>query len=321
MAETIARCSLRCINCYRQETDGGWTQKGRQLSLEERLTLIRDAAKLGAITYQIVGAGETLDDPDFPRQLEEARKFGMEVMVPTNGIGLQSERTMDTLDASGASVLLKLNSFSEDVERQLTGRAGYAGMRNKVLEKLLGRNSFNREEIGRSGAITTRLAISCMITRLNQHELLDVLKFCRERNIAPFINTFIPMGKTAKEIGLTPAQKDVEGLFRQAKEQDTRMGIDAGNGSIYLGGTECFQRGLGPYVNIVGEARVCVGEKEAVGNIREEPLAAIWTRIRETTADYISHCGRRECPPRENALKERETEGQGMHCKDLVVLR
>jgi MoaA/NifB/PqqE/SkfB family radical SAM enzyme len=320
MAETIARCSLNCVNCYRKEPRGGWAQKSKELSLEERLALIRDAAGLGTTAYHIVGAGETLDDPDFPMQLEEARRFGMEVMVPTNGIGLQSERTVDMLDASGASILLKLNSFSDDVERRLVGQKGYADMRNRVLEKLLERNSFNREEIGGSGAVTTRLAISCMITRLNQHEVLDILRFCREHNIAPFIDTFIPVGRTAREIGLTPAQEEIEGLFLQAKERDTRMGIDGGNGNIYLGGMECFQRGLGPYVNIIGEARVCVGEKEAIGNIREESLAAIWTRIREMTADYVSNCGRLRCPPRENARMERETEGKGKHCKDLVVL-
>ncbi len=322
MAETTAKCSLRCVNCYRQESGGGWAQKGRELVLEERLALIRDAASLGARAYHIVGAGETLDDPLFPRQLEEARRFGMEVMVATNGLRLQSGRIVDMLDESGASILLKLNSFSDEVERQLTERAGYADMRNRMLERLLDRKSFNREEVGTSGATTTRLAISCMITRLNQHELLDILRFCRERNIAACIDTFIPVGRTAREIGLTPPYAEINELFQQAREQDARMGIDGGRGNIYLGGMECFQRGLGPYINILGEARLCVGEKEPVGNIREEPLHAIWERIRTTTADYIrDHCGGLMCPPRENARRAGETEeGQGMHCKGLIVL-
>ena len=296
-AETSAICQMNCLYCYRKNDKGGGDRK-EELSIRERIDLIREAAAMGAKAYHIVGAGEPLIDPHFLAQLKEARRLGMEIMVPTDGISLDLEEFLDLLDMAGASILLKLNSFRENIEKRLTQREGYAEIRNRVLRKILERKSFNRMETSLTGAITTRLAISGMITNLNLEEILGILNFCRENNISPFITTFLNVGRTAEEIGLSPTKEQWEELFVRAKEKDLKLGIDDGNGSIYLGGQECNQRGLGLYVNIVGEVRNCVGEKEPIGNIRDIPLKRMWDSIRKQNEAYISS-GRLTCPPRE----------------------
>lgn len=304
VAETSSQCLLDCLYCYRKNDKEPKAKKGAALDISERIRLIQDAARLGAKAYHIVGAGEPLCDPCFPEQLKEANRLGMEIMVATDGTMLRSKRFLDMMERFEASVFLKLNSFSEEVERGLVGKKGYAKKRNTALIRLIERG-FNREEKGESGAISTRLAIDCMITESNLGEALDILRFCRLNNISPFMTTFIPVGRGSIE-GRPDLESELADLFRKAKEQDLDMGFDDGNAGIYLGGQECNQRGLGPYININGEARVCVGEKDAVGNILEESLENIWTRIRKMTSSFLIQDARLVCPPRENATKARK---------------
>ncbi len=330
MTETTGRgnCGLKCIYCFKKETEGvSDDAKDRQkrtrlpqlesqfesrtsdaeLSLDERLQLIRDAHTLGARSVQMVGALEPLWDPKFKTMVSEARRLDMEVMVPTNGIALQNSVIMKWLEDIGVSVLLKFNSRQDDIENQITGTPGYAKKRNRVLDKILERGILNRRELGSDDHNSTRFGLSFMITLPNIGEALETLAFCRRNNIAPFMDVFIPLGKAMECSGIIPSLERVDELFRQARKQDRAMGFNDGDGTIYLGGQNCNQRGLGPHVDIKGEIHLCVGETTSYGNVREVSLDTAWTRMRSENLEYLK-TGRLNCPPRDAAKAK-------FHCK------
>ncbi len=94
VAETTNICNHDCEYCYTVEyvlrnSKAHLRKLPGELELEERLKLIDEAAALGAITYDIVGAGEPTIDPHLFTQIEYAHSKGMVPVVFTNGYVLQ----------------------------------------------------------------------------------------------------------------------------------------------------------------------------------------------------------------------------------------
>lgn len=116
LAETTNRCDQDCEYCYTvlQTLDSPQFHLQAlpgELVWQERKRLIDEAASLGAVTYDIVGAGEPLIDPLFLRQVEYAASKGMVPVVFTNGsiLGMQKmgDRFARKLWEIGASVVVK----------------------------------------------------------------------------------------------------------------------------------------------------------------------------------------------------------------------
>ena len=150
------------------------------------------------------------------------------------------------------------------------------------------------------GRRITRLAASTMVTTLNRPDALSILEFCRQNDIAPFMTTHLLLNPRTDEGGLVPDARAMDELKRKAMVQDARMGIE-NDGGPYIGGHRCRQRGLGLYVDITGNVRICTGESP-IGNIRNSKdlsgdLDRMWHQTREKTKAY-RNAGGRSCPPR-----------------------
>jgi MoaA/NifB/PqqE/SkfB family radical SAM enzyme len=66
----------------------------------------------------------------------------------------------------------------------------------------------------------------------------------------------------------------------------------------YAGSQPCLIRGTGLFVKINGDVLACPGETKPVGNMRQEPLAAIWQRFSDVRREFDGMC-----PPRERFWK------------------
>lgn len=289
--ETSNICNLNCLYCFRN-VYGTKEKLKNELSLEERLNLIRQAKELGCKTLKVTGAGEPLIDEYFIKMVEYANSLGMNVMAFTNGMIIDKNMAKKLFDL-GVSLIVKCNSMNPEIEDKMTGLAGYCEKRNKALQYLM--------EVGFNKTKPTRLGMDAVITQLNKDEILKSFEFCRKNNIFPLFRPMMPIGAAINKKDWEISKEETEKLYKEASEIDKKKFNIIYEPKIpYMGGVWCRQLQYAMYVNILGEAYPCTGSKRLLGKIRETPLKEIWNsdlvkKIRSTPYDG--------CPLREKNWK------------------
>jgi len=293
------RCPWNCSYCFTESTFGTKKRKlSNELSLQQRMGVLGDLARLGARSINIVGAGEPTIDSDFFALLECAAELGMTPIVYTEGsLRLSDMDFCRKLYDLGATLVLKVNSlWQEDYQNQIlvsgdtgrkTPRYNYFKARQKAIENLFALD-FNKEN-------PTRLAFDTIICRENVHEMVRLHRFARDHNIFVLMVNYLPSGRSAS--GHTNAISKAEQLsvFGELAQIDKEeYGIVQRGIFPYAGAQPCLIRGTGLYVKINGDVLACPGETEPVGSILDSPLAEIWNRLLDVRASFDGGCAPRE---------------------------
>jgi len=284
--ETSNVCNLRCPYCYR-DVYGGKQKLDFEMTIEERRSVIDQAKELGCRTMKIAGAGEPLLDPLFWEQIGYAISKGMNVVFFTNGIALK-EKVVEKLSGLNVSVILKFNSDNAETEDRLVGLPGYAISR-KAAFSLLTKYGFNK-------TTPTRMGIDTVITKFNMDEILGLFQYFRDNNIFPIIKPFMPLGGALRVKDWEVSREEALQLFRESKQIDKqRYGIDYEFSFTYMG-APCDQRRYALYVDITGNAYVCTGSRNLLGNIRKDKLKDIWDKpeLKRMRQQRYSNCTPRE---------------------------
>jgi len=294
-------CPWDCGFCFTEDPNNPEGLKkalANEMTLDERLHLIDQARELGTRTINIVGAGEPTIDPSFWQLLEHTSAKGITPIVYTEGaLRLTNPLFAKRLYDLGATVVLKVNSLeNEDYQNHVVNsgerklkpiKMNYFHERNKALEVLLN-TGFARHD-------PTRLAFDTIICRENYEEIPRIHQYARDKNIFVLFVNYLPSGRSSNLKQNAISQKEqfavFDGLARIDKE---RYGISHRSIFPYAGGTPCSIRGLGLYVKIQGSVYDCPGEAEALGNVREESLQAIWKKTTHIRQHFDGGCLPRE---------------------------
>ena len=102
--------------------------------------------------------------------IEYANSLDMWVMIFTNG-SLITKEIAEKLYDMDVSLIVKCNSLKEDTEDEMVGRKGYAKRRNAALKYLM--------DVGFNKTKPTRLGKDLVITKINEDEVYDSLRWCR----------------------------------------------------------------------------------------------------------------------------------------------
>ena len=294
-------CPWNCDFCFTESPinmDGRKRHLRDELSLEERLHLIDDAAALGAQSINFVGAGEPTVDPNFWKLVGRMHERHITPIIYTEGsLHLVSRRFCERLFELGATVVLKVNSlfnaeYQNRVVQGLRPKAGvptmsYFAGRQRALEALI--------DAGFNACVPTRLAFDTIICRENIEEIEEIHRYARLHNIFVLFVNYLPSGRTKD--GHTTAVSRVEQfeLFKRLAEIDEiEFGLKHGASFPYAGGVPCTIRGLGLYVKIQGEVFDCPGESIPLGTVRTESLEKLWDKARPITAAFDGGCYPRE---------------------------
>lgn len=302
VAETTNICNHDCEYCYTVEyvlsnSKYHVRKLPGELKIEERLKLIDQAAELGAVTYDVVGAGEPTIDPHLLTQIEYARDKGMIPVVFTNGYVLNEEMIERFWNAK-ASVVVKWHSKDWAKHDEMVRKTG-AGERRDHALKLLMERGFNK-------TTPTRLAMDNIIYQKTIEEIPNWLRYCRNNNIFMVCSTFIPAGRTQKGNETEADFQDVVRLFQECRKIDKEeFGIEHSDKMPYIGyGQTCTQY-MGLYVTIRGDVFGCVGQSESYDTIRNRSLKDIWRERFPLLQKYNGGC-----PPRQKFYQNRVTPEQ-----------
>lgn len=307
-------CNLNCPYCFIEEKNSERKLRlPHELSLDETFAILDDFVGAGALTVNLVGAGEPTSDPHFEPIINRISEFGLTTVLFSNGITIAENPTLaDFLFQHRVTVVLKFNSFDAAVQDLVAGRSGYTILRDKALTSLL--------KCGFANSKSTRLGLDTVAVRGNLHELPLLQKFCRENNLFPIIADYIPAGRTdagafhghaaisATKSGqeniiaelLQPLDAPQRFALRNSlKAVDKSFGIVSQGQCAYYSGAACTQT-LGVYVDILGNIWPCVARQQLgigrvpLGSIRTgDRPSAIWKQhptLARIRGGFTGHC-------------------------------
>ncbi len=300
-------CPWSCDFCFTESPDNPAGLKRRlagEMSLEERLTLVDDAAALGARTINFVGAGEPTIDPDFWTIVERIASRGMVPILYTEAAQRLRDRAFATrLHDLGATIVVKVNSlanaaYQNEVVRGSGGKVGaradnYTQFRNEAVDLLM--------ELGFNRCEPTRLAFDTILCGRNYSEIIDLHRWTRSRNIFTLGVAYLPSGRSSDKPEDAITRQQLFEMYEQiAKIDANEFGFKHATRFPYGGGVPCTIRGTGLYTKITGPVFDCPGELIPLGNLRHETLAQIWERARPITESFDGGC-----KPRDEAWRKR----------------
>lgn len=290
-------CVWNCAFCFTEHPDSPIKRRlSNEMTLDERLSLVDQAADLGARTINWVGAGEPSLDPHFWTILERMRERDVTPIVYTEGtLRLSDRASIRRLYECGATVVLKVNSlWNHAYQNSIVRGAGrnpkadeYTRRRNEVLEFLL--------EAGFANSEPTRLAFDTIITRQNIHEIPALHRYAREHNIFVLFVNYLPSGRSADGVSDAVTRAEQVSVFEDLARIDAdEYGLFHASKFPYAGGVPCSIRGTGLFVKITGKTYDCPGEMVTLGDVRVEPLAEVWDRARPISRAFNGGCAPRE---------------------------
>lgn len=265
-------CNLNCPYCYVEKIGSlKKTKNNNELEYSDYVNIIDKLNNAGAKTINIIGAGEPTVDENFYKIAEYIKSLDINVLVATNGIEIaKSDKLVDFLNEIKASIVIKVNSFKNDLQDILVGKAGYSNFRNKALDKLI-KSGFNSER-------PSRLGINTLLMKANIDEVYYIFKFCRENNITYIAGNYMPTGRTkdsvfqgdyllndisSKEL-FEPISSEGYSLIRKKiLDYDKLNNFPLISPDAYISGLPCIQ-GLGIQIDNVGKIWHCPARQQLI---------------------------------------------------------
>jgi MoaA/NifB/PqqE/SkfB family radical SAM enzyme len=279
--DMTGECELNCYYCDRTPDRFNEIQNRKELSTEDRKSLIRQAKDLGATTIEFPGAGEPMKDVGFWEVFEYIHEMELIPVLFTSGYHLDEE-SVDRLYNLGASVFMKYNSTDDVIQDRIVGKKGYGLKATQALELLIKRG-FNKTS-------PTRMAIDMVVTPQygNIEDIKDIFRFCRKNNIHNYIQTLIPEGRADRQTRVMEKER-ADNLIRALQDIDRdEFGLEYEPRRPMAGGYKCRQVNVGLFVNLFGEVYDCNGLGRFLGHTRINSLAEIWE------SKYASHIRMKE---------------------------
>jgi len=281
-------CNLNCPYCYVEKVGSLRKKRNKnELHFDEYKEIIDKLAKVGAKTINIIGAGEPTIDFEFQKIARYIKELGLKVLVATNGIKIAtSDSFVEFLKEIDASVVLKVNSFDNELQDILVGQKDYSKTRDIALKKLFD-YGFNKKH-------PTRLAINTLLMKSNLNEVFDIFKFCRENNITYIAGNYMPTGRTedskfqgeylledkkTKELFEPVSTEEYRNIRKQVIEYDKANGFPIISPDAYISGLPCIQ-GLGVQIDNKGEIWHCPARQQKInGELVPKPVESYFDTL------------------------------------------
>lgn len=262
------RCNLKCKYCYASSKIG-------DLRVEEIIHIIVSAVSLGIKSVSILGEGEPLmykdGNKDIFYLIDEINRLKIPAIIFTNNT-LIDKNIAEKLFKKNTVIIAKLNSLDIAKQKQISGDR-LAAKIFKGLEAL--------KNIGFNRVFPSRLAIHSVIVKENFNELCDMWQMCRQENIIPYFQVFVPPihnDKNREYISrLYVSVKKIRKLFCRLRALDKDIyGFKWDSDYTYpIPALGCCAIKSGCAIDGFGNVKLCAYLDENLGNIKKESLRNI----------------------------------------------
>ena len=276
------RCQCNCVHCSAARCQRADVP---ELSTEEAKRLIDESQKLGVCILAFTG-GEPLLRPDIFELIAHVDQRKCLPLMFTNGILLSTE-TIDRLAEAGLYTLfVSLDAANAEEHDRLRATPG-------LFEKAIGGLRRAREK-----GIMTGISSYASRTGTAAGQYRKMYELAAELGAHTLLLfDCVPTGRQIRQTSemLTGEQREEILEFTRAvfKRSDVpSLSSQAWQNSLegYLSGIGCLAGNIQYYVSAYGDVAPCDFAPLSFGNIREEPLRAIWKRLISHPAyDHTSH--------------------------------
>lgn len=254
-------CNFRCQYCYVPNSE----ELKNELTNDEIRDLILQAKELGARKIIILG-GEPMLYPNIFEMMQFIKDNGMAIEMFTNGTNIDKVAAKKLFDYN-VTVVLKLNSFKEDLQDKLAGVKGAYKIIWEAFHNLKDAGYPSKEAI---------LGISTVICNENFDELLKMWQWIRDQKMIPYFEMITPQGRAKEnDMSLEVDSQKVKDLFFKISEIDKKQYGQIWDPQPPLVGNKCLRHQFSCVVNSRGFVMPCVGVTIPVGNVRETKLSDI----------------------------------------------
>ncbi len=276
--EFTAKCSrCRCAYC---DSNTGEAHKN-ELSFEEIKELILKLKERGLKWLFVCGLGEPREQPRFFELLDFLKEHDINLSYYTNGLAYEKgdvQRLKDYKD--NVNILLKMDSFSENVFDEILGRPGAAkkayAFANELIESGFVKVNEHNE---------TNLGFSIVITKLNLETIPDVVRFCKEHGVFPCLGEMESINR-AKANYARLGVSDAELTHLKAKVDDV----------LFYPYERTLCQGIIPSLHIRNAGEVVVESRTGlscgwffqeespyleIGNVRTDDIDAVFRRMND----------------------------------------
>jgi MoaA/NifB/PqqE/SkfB family radical SAM enzyme len=256
-------CPLRCVQCYAADTA---IDRGRELTPAELAAVALQARRLGAIQANLSG-GEALVRRDLEDLVGGCRRAHLLVSLCTSGAGLTPQRFAALAAAGLDVVILSLDSIDPGVH---DANRGVRGLHGRVLDA-----------VERAGSLGVRAMVNTVATReklaSGELEALRVLVVGRGALLNLTMPAAVGRWRDRNDVAMATDERRAVTAFLG------RAGVRTDTSSVY-GRPGCPAGTEKITIAADGTARLCPLIPGGWGDVRREPLAAIWSRARAAAA-------------------------------------
>ena len=284
VVEVTQACHHRCLHCYNfWREERAPVKDPETLSRPEILEIVRKVRRDTPLRQVALSGGEPLLRSDLPEIATDLTNEGLNVVVITSGTLLSDER----LERFPAGTVFEFTLFSIDAE--LHDRiAGHQGAFAKVIRG-----------IQRAGQHNFRLALACVINRLNAHDVLQTIELGIALKAEAALFNRINLTNSTMPLAdqLVPTKEQLAQALGAADEAAHRYGISIAVSvpippcmidisqykNLHFGW--CPRGGQGAYytVSYNGLVRPCNHSSMILGDLRKEGFAEIVRREQTDT--------------------------------------
>ena len=255
--EFSRNCNFRCPYCYVPDR----APLKNQLSRDEIRDVILQAKDMGARRIIILG-GEPTIYPHILEMIRFIRSEDLEVEMFTNGSRVTADFARRLFEER-VRVVLKMNTFDENVQDMLTGRKGSFKSIQRTFENLKAAGYPSEEAF---------LAVDTIICQQNIDEIVPMWKWLRDQHIVPYFEIITPQAKAKENDWLNVDPRRLHEVFAEVSEIDrTRYG-QIWDPQPPLLGNKCMRHKFSCVVCSQGDVLPCVGVDIPIGNIRKRRL-------------------------------------------------
>lgn len=169
--DVTRKCNLSCIHCFNTDKYRGVLGTKRQdLTTQQAMEAISKIADVGFQHLHLLG-GEPLVRADLTAIIAQARSKGLRVTINSNGILLDERKANELIDLGVEQFTVSLDGATPEVDDLIRGMGSFARATSnlRMLVNLIYRKNS-----------TMQTAIAFTLTKLNLHQLEQMLALCSE---------------------------------------------------------------------------------------------------------------------------------------------
>ncbi|MGQ9732294.1 MAG: radical SAM/SPASM domain-containing protein [Candidatus Zipacnadales bacterium] len=266
--QVTTRCQLNCSHCSAARFK---TNQREELSTEQWINAIRQAEDLGVNNVVFTG-GEPLLRKDILELVRAVDPQRANVAMFTNGLLLTDEVVTALREAGLFSLMVSLDDVRPEVHDHLRRMPGSFAKATAGIKRAL------------EGGLLVGISTYARPQDVHEGRLEQMIEFARELGVHEItIFDTVPTGKllALKQNELLSADDKMR-LIALEKDYNARVGYPHVITQAFINGPQgvgCFAAYIQFYITAYGDVNPCDFTPLTFGNIQDEPLETIWSRM------------------------------------------